>query len=281
MDHPRGHLRVKPLPRLERVALLAFVAPRIRREAGVPAERLERLLEERRRAVEGCIDREHPRAVRPRLDHLGGRRACGHHDDRREAGRGGIGRQRRGVVARRRHRNDRGLHLARVGDGDRHGPVLQRAGGKDRVVLDVQSFEPNLRPEPARVNERRVALAERDDAALVGDREEFAPAPEPAWAAPDLVRQIAGDATQVDQDLEHATAAGAADRWRPGIDGVVAAGAEDSGDRPHAAQVDSRPRSRSSRFRSSMADRTCLRFGLIASARSRYSSARSGRSSCM
>ena len=93
---------------------------------------------------------------------------CGDHARSRRV----RGRRRRRVTGRRAHDDLRAL-LGGLRDGDRHPAVLERTGGIRALDLE-QHARADLLGEPRRVEQRRVALVQRDDRRAIGDREAIA-----------------------------------------------------------------------------------------------------------
>ena len=72
---------------------------------------------------------------------------------------------------------------AGLGQGDRHHPVLERAGRVGGVVLDPQLAEPQLGGQPVGPHQRGEPGTEVDRG-RVDDREQVGVAPDRPWARP-------------------------------------------------------------------------------------------------
>ena len=127
------------------------------------------LAHERQRLVEVAAQRDHARAVHERLGELAlGDLALRHDHRARQPGARRVGGGARGGVAGRRA-DDRLRALAHGGaDGARHAAVLERAGRVEPLELQPDLGADEL-GDVRRVDERRRALAERDDG-IVGRR---------------------------------------------------------------------------------------------------------------
>ena len=90
------------------------------------------------RLVEVAADLQHPGAVDQRLGQLAeGDVALGDEHRARQPGPGRVGGGRRRGVAGGRADHRLGALLHRLGDGQGHAPVLERAGGVEALVLEV------------------------------------------------------------------------------------------------------------------------------------------------
>ena len=105
------------------------------------------------------------RAVDERLRELAERDVAVGDDDRgeHEPGARRVRRGRRRRVAGRRAHHDLGAFLDRLRDRHRHAAVLERTGGVRALDLQAARRAPTCSERRGRVDERRVALEQRDD----------------------------------------------------------------------------------------------------------------------
>src|SRR5437879_5947890 len=161
---------------LERGGLLPLEPERVHRVHECHRVPLGDPPDDRQRLVEVTVHGEDLRAVDRRLRELAeGDRALRHHHEgadpgaRRERRRGGRGVARGGADHRPRAR------LERFGDRHRHPAVLERARGVEPLALEVDlKARVGRLGEAWRRDERRVALAERDDRRPIRHGEEVA-----------------------------------------------------------------------------------------------------------
>ena len=136
---------------------------------------------ERQRLVEVAAQRDDARAVHERLGELALRDLALRHDHRAgQAAARGVGGGARGGVAGRGADDGLGALAHRRADGARHAAVLERAGRVEPLELQPDLGVDEL-GEVRRVDERRRALAERDDGIAGGERQALAVALDESW----------------------------------------------------------------------------------------------------
>ena len=96
------------------------------------------------------------------------------HDRAQEPGARRVRGRRRRRVARRRADDRLGAVLDRLRHGHRHAAVLERTGRVRALDLQEHPRDPGPRRDARRLDERRVALEQRDDRRRVGDRQVLA-----------------------------------------------------------------------------------------------------------
>ena len=146
--------------------LLALDAVGVDRVHQLDRVRLGELAGGDQAVVEVAVDLQQRGAVRDRLAQLAHRDLAVRHQHRADhAGARGVGRGRRRRVAGRRADDGLGAAAGRRGHRGRHAAVLERPGRVHALDLDEHLGARALR-ERRRRDERRAALAERDDALL-------------------------------------------------------------------------------------------------------------------
>ena len=128
--------------------LLAFDAVRLlERRHVVPAERPPLFRGDAPGVGDQPVDERDVGTVELALADEGDLHVLRHEDLRRDAGRGAVGRDGVGGVARRRHRERRGAEIERARDGGREPARLEGVGRVQRLVLDVERGDmPRSRP---------------------------------------------------------------------------------------------------------------------------------------
>src|SRR5262249_13628222 len=117
--------------------------------------------------VDQAVDERDLRAVALALGPEDGRRVGGHEDVTLHAGLRGVRGRGAAGVARRRQRDLRVAELLSLRHGRGEAARLERAGRVAGLVLDPQIAEPETRTESVGREQRRAALAERDDVLLL------------------------------------------------------------------------------------------------------------------
>ena len=162
---------------LERRRLLALDAVRVDRVDDRDRRPLAQLAHECRGVVEVAADLQHRGAVDERLGQLAERDvALGDEHRARQAGPGRVGGGRRRRVAGERAHHRLGAFLDRLGDGQRHAPVLERAGGVDALELQVDVGADPL-GQPRRRQQRRAPSSRVTTGVLGRHRQELAGTP--------------------------------------------------------------------------------------------------------
>ena len=119
--------------------------------------------------VEVAADVEDARAVGDRLGQLALRDVAVRDEDVGvEAAVGGVGGGGSAGVAGRGAEDGLGVRLEGLGDGDDHAAVFERARGVAHLELEVELAAADALVQAAGANERRVALAERDERVCPG-----------------------------------------------------------------------------------------------------------------
>ena len=207
-DHAVRQLEAELLGDLERDRLrsLRVVGPHVDVDEG-PVALARQLGAEPVDVVVGAAHGHQMGAVDPGREHLLLLEVGRDEHVRVEPGCRGVCRDGVGQVARRRAGDDLVAELLRLGDGDRHDPVLERVGRVGGVVLDVELADPERLGEPRRALERRQADRKAGRRRTL-ERQEVRVAPDRLRAGLDAPLDRGGvEAAQVVRDLERAEAA--------------------------------------------------------------------------
>ena len=169
-DRVHGGRVAEHVDDLERGGLLSLDAHRVHRVDHLDARAFPELAHDLERAVEVAVHRHDPRAVDERLRELPERDlALRDHDRAHQPGARRVGGGRRRRVAGGRADHDLGAPLDRDGDRHGHAAVLERPGRVEPLHLEVRARDARLLRDARRLEQRRVALEQRDHRRGVGD----------------------------------------------------------------------------------------------------------------
>ena len=164
-----------------------------------------------------AVDGNDGRLVGRGRDDLGRLEIGRNEDARSHAGLGRVRGHRAGQVARRGAAQDRKPELERLGAGDRDGPILERVGRVDGVVLDPQVAQPQGASQVVGAHQRRKARVRVDDV-LALDRQQGAVAPQCARPALDRRTRDKARERRRSRRRPRAVRSTARTRARPGLD---------------------------------------------------------------
>ncbi len=137
-----------------------------------------RFVELRHFVVEVAVDDDDRGAVGAGLNNFRRRRSRRHHHHALNARGGGISRDGSGCISRRHHRRGFESQLTRDRKADTVAPVLERTRRQRRIVLEMKICNTQFFAEPGGMNQRRIALAQRDDGMAICHGEKIKPAPD-------------------------------------------------------------------------------------------------------